>query len=97
MNTVEFLLAAFALALCVLLLARLALGERRRQRVDAALAGAWRGVRLRLSGLTGKRGAQRDANRLAQEAIARAKRRAAHDQDGNVVRPEAFKRPRKPH
>lgn len=97
MNTFEFLLAAAVLALCVLLLARLALGARRRRRVDDAVGGVWRGASRRVRGVAQRRGAQRDANRLAQEAIARAKRRASDEHDGNVVRPESFKRPRKPH
>ena len=97
MNTFELLLAATVLAVCVLLLARLALGARRRRRVDDAVGGVWRGASRRVRGAARRRGAQRDANRLAQEAIARAKRRALDEHDGNVVHPEAFKRPRKPH
>ena len=92
MSSSEALLAGLTLAVCVALLVRLAIGARRRRRVDAALREgavalrrAWGGRRLR-----------RRAAREAEDAIARARRREV-DVDGNVLRPRHFERPRKPH
>lgn len=92
MSSSEALLAGLTLAVCVALLVRMAIGARRRRRVDAALREgavavrrAWGGRRLR-----------RHAAREAEDAIARARRREV-DVDGNVLRPRHFERPRKPH
>jgi hypothetical protein len=91
----EAILAATVLALCAALLLRLTLGERRRQRVDARLRQA--GWRMRRGALRvwHWRARRRHAAREAEEAIHRARRRA--ELDGNVIRPESFKGPRKPH
>jgi hypothetical protein len=91
----EAILAATALAICVALLARLALGDRRRQRVDARLRRA--GWRLRQGAMRvwHWRAHRQQAARAAEEAIRRAQGHAGRD--GNVIRPESFKRPRRPH
>lgn len=96
----EKVVAAVALALCAALLLRLALPEAARERFDAglrraraALAAGW--SRLR-HGRRRRAGDEREAARLAEEAIRRA-RRGTRSDDGKVVRPESFKRPRKPH
>jgi predicted nucleotidyltransferase len=47
-----------------------------------------------------RRQARDDARRTAQAVIARARQPGAHgdvERDGNVLRPESFQRPRKPH
>ncbi len=88
-------LAAITLVVCALLLVRLLLGPARRQRVDAALQRTARAARRRLHRLWHWRAARREAAAAAEEAIARARR--AVERDGNVVRPEAFRQPRKPH
>lgn len=96
---VEKIVAATALALCAVLLVRLALPEAARERFDAglrrirvAVAVGW----VRLCGGRRRVDEEREAARLAEEAIRRA-RRAARSEGGKVVRPESFRRPRKPH
>lgn len=94
----EKLFSAAVLLMCVLMLLRLCLGEQLRERVDAALRRL--GLRLRLlARRAGQwrqwRHARSAAAREAEEAIRRARRRAEHD--GNVIRPDSFRKPRKPH
>jgi hypothetical protein len=92
---IELILAGIALVVCVALLLRMALPERHQQRVDAQwnllvyrtrlLAHrAWFWIRHR-----------KRAAREAEEAIQRAQRKV--ERDGNVIRPDGFKGPRKPH
>lgn len=88
--------AALVVAVCVALLGRMLLGERRRQRLDAVLWRLWAGLRARAMALWHWRSRRDAATRLAEEAIQRARRTQA-DKQGNVIRPEAFKGPRKPH
>ena len=92
---IELILAGIALVVCVALLLRMALPEQLRQRVDEL----WR-----LAVLGGRLLAQRSwfwirhrkrAAREAEEAIQRAQRKV--ERDGNVIRPDGFKGPRKPH
>jgi hypothetical protein len=94
MVMLEAILAATVLALSAALLLRLALGEARRQRVDALLRRAGRRMRRGAMRVWHWRAHRRHAARAAEEAIRRARRRA--ERDGNVIRPESFKRPRKP-
>lgn len=82
--------AAIVLAACLVMLLRLALGARRRQRFDAVAIRIW--LRLRGAALALWRWprSRREARKLADDAI----RRASQGQwDGNVYRPEQFKRP----
>ena len=92
---IELVFAGIALIVCVALLLRMALPEHLRQRVDelwrlAALGGrllahrCWFWIRHR-----------KRAAREAEEAIQRAQRKV--ERDGNVIRPDSFKGPRKPH
>ena len=92
---IEPVLAGIVLALCVALLLRMALPERRRQRLDAACARALQRSRQLARRLwfwcTHRRRAAREADDLIRRAQ-RKRRRADH-----AVRPDAFKGPRKPH
>ena len=91
----EKVLAGVALLVCVALLARMLADEPRRRHIDAmARHAAWR-VRRALQRPWAWRRERRHAAREAEEAIRRAQRRA--ERDGNVIRPDAFKGPRKPH
>ncbi len=94
----EKLFSAVVLVMCVLMLLRLCLGERLRERVDGAMRRFGARVR-RLGGRAGQwrkwRQSRAAAEREAQEAIRRARHRA--DRDGNVIRPDSFRKPRKPH
>lgn len=91
----EALLAAVALAVSVVLLLRLALGERRRQRFDAAARRTWQRCRATALRTYRWRATRRQAAQAAEEAIHRA--RHGVQRDGNVYRPKSFREPRKPH
>lgn len=87
--------AAIALLVCVALLARLLADEPRRRHIDAMARRAWQRAGLALRRPWARHRERRQAAREAEEAIRRAQRRA--EREGNVIRPEAFKGPRKPH
>ena len=91
----EYIFAAIALGVCVALLLRMALPERQQQRVDAAWRLAVHRARLLAHRLWFWRAHRKRAAREAEEAIRRAQRKV--ERDGNVIRPDAFKGPRKPH
>jgi hypothetical protein len=81
-------MAAVALAVCVVMLVRLAVGARWRARGDAALQRAWRAVR----GMALSVRHRREAARAAEEAIKRARERGG-EWDGNVYKPKSFRKP----
>lgn len=94
---IDKLFAGIAFAMAMLLLLRLVLGERRR----AALGRAWRrsqnSWRRRWTALTGPRrtrSAERAAEKMANDAIQRARDRGVR-REGNVLKPKAFRKPRK--
>ncbi len=92
---IEKVFAATALAACVVLMVRLLVSPQRRYRFDMAVRlGAYR-ARLWAMKLFRWRTSRKEAERLAEEAIRRA--RAEGTWDGNVYKPKTFKRPRKPH
>ena len=91
----EKLAAGITLAVCIVLLARLMLGQRQRQRFDAAARRTWAAWKARVRRLVGWRSARRESAAAAQDAIRRA--RGDVQRDGNVIRPRSFRRPRKPH
>ncbi len=106
----EQILAALVVLLCGAALVRLCLGERRRQRLDHALRTGWQRLQATALRLRQHRRTKKRAEREAEEAIGRARGRAnghARNTSGmrngtgngedNVIRPESFKRPRKPH
>ena len=77
------------------MLVRLMLGERRQQRFDWAMRRAYEACRRRVLSIARRRSTKRDAERVAEEAIKRA--REATERDGNVYKPNSFRGPRKPH
>lgn len=88
---IQKLYAGLVLAVCVVLLLRLLIGERRRWRVDAALRRAWAATRRRGLALIHWRASRRAAAEAAEQAIRRA--RMQSERDGNVVRPKSFQKP----
>lgn len=92
---IEKVLAGIALALCAVLLLHMALPPRQQQRTLAA----WRHIVLRSRLLARRlwnwRSHRRTAAREAEEAIRRAQHKVRRE--GNVIRPDSFKGPRKPH
>ena len=91
----EKVIAGLALAVCVALLLRLALPTRLQRRLDAAWRRGVTGSRQLLRRLWFWRSHRQTAAREAEEAIRRAQRKV--QRDGNVIRPDSFKGPRKPH
>lgn len=84
---IEKVFAGVVLAMCVVLLVRLALGASRRARFDRwARSAAW-GLRARAVALWRWPRSRRQAQQLADDAIRRA--REGH-WDGNVYTPERF-------
>ena len=92
---VESLFAILIVTASGVMLVRLGVGERRRYRLDAFLRGAWRATARRSASLWHWRRSRALAKRGAEEALRRARRGVDHD--GNVIRPDAFTGPRKPH
>jgi hypothetical protein len=88
--------SALVVAVCAVLLLRVFLGTPRRAKFDAVVLRFGTRLRNRAIGLWHWRRRRAAAARLAREAILRARRMKA-DKDGKVIRPEAFKEPRKPH
>ena len=82
------ILAAIIVAVCTVLLVRLLIGARRRERFDAALRRAWRAV----CGVAVSVRHRREAARVAEEAIERARQRSG-EWDGNVYKPKSFRKP----
>jgi hypothetical protein len=92
--TIEKLFAAVLLAVCLVMLLRMALKPRQRQRLDGVLQRAWARCRSLVRRRPRQPLTQQDAARVAEEAI----RKAREGQwDGNVFRPRSFRRPKKPH
>jgi len=87
----ERILAAIGLAMCVLLLVRLLIGPRRRVRLDARLRQTWLATRRRAHTLRRWRSTRREAARVANEAIRRARGRG--EWDGNVYTPKDLRKP----
>jgi hypothetical protein len=87
--------AGLLLAVCAVMLLRMALGAKRRHVFDAWAARTWES----LCGFARQGWRWRSNRRKAQEVTQEAIRRASADvaRDGNVYRPESFRGPRKPH
>ena len=84
----ERVLAAIVLVVCVALFARLLIGARRRAQLDAVLRRTARSVRDAVMSIRHRR----EAARVADEAIARARKRDG-EWDGNVYKPKSFRKP----
>ena len=92
---IENLFAILMVTACGVMLVRLGVGERCRYRLDVFLRAAWRAAVERSASLWHWRRSRTLAKRGAEDALRRA--RQGVDRDGNVIRPDAFKGPRKPH
>ena len=92
---IELVFAGIVLAVCVALLLRMALPPRQRQRVDALWELSLHRGRLLAHRLWFWREHRKRAAHEAEEAIRRAQRKVKRD--GNVIRPDSFKGPGKPH
>jgi len=83
----EKLFPAIVVAICLVLLLRLVLGERRRHRFDRTIARWSRTASSRIQGMFTWNASRRRARRAAEEAIRRA--REGGEWDGNVYRPKS--------
>jgi hypothetical protein len=92
---IEQVFAGVALGVCVALLLRMALSVRQQRRIDAAWRRAVDGSRRLGRRIWFWRTHRQRAAREAEEAIRRAQHKVKRD--GNVIRPDSFKGPRKPH
>jgi hypothetical protein len=88
---IEKVLAGIVVALCAGLFVRLLVGERRRRRLDAWLQQAWAALARRARAAWHWRSARKEAQRVADEAIRRA--RGEVEREGNVYKPKSFKKP----
>ncbi len=95
MFSIERLFAAVGIAVCAVLLLRLLIGDRRRWRLDAALRRHWRSLTTFARQVRLWRSSRRDAAKVADEAIRRAREgaRRSGEWDGNVYKPKAFRKP----
>ena len=87
-------LAILVASVCLVLLVRLALPERFRWRLDAAARRYWQAFSARVLRVWRWRSQRKQAARMAEEAIRRA--RQSVERDGNVYRPKSFREPREP-
>lgn len=92
---IEKSFAAIVLAVCVVMLLRMVIGERRRHRMDTVALRLWVGCRRTVLRAWNWWPSRRQAAKVADEAIRRA--RSEGEWDGNVYRPRSFRKPRKPH
>jgi hypothetical protein len=92
---IEKVFAGIALVVCAVLLLRMALPHRQQQRLDAACRYSLLRARALARRMRYWRSHRQTAEREALEAIRRARRKV--QRDGNVIRPDSFKGPRKPH
>ena len=88
--------SALVVAVCVLMLVRMMLPAKRRARLDQGLKRVPKVLSRRWHSLRHGRQRRVAAERLARDAIERA-RKTTVERDGNVIKPDAFKGPRKPH
>lgn len=89
-------LALLTAVVCLVFLVRMAVGARRRHRLDRFAFGLWHGLRRRVLRVAHWRKHRRSAEKAADEAIRRA-RQGGVERKGNVYTPKSFNKPRKPH
>lgn len=82
----EKIVAALVAVACLVMVVRLALGERRRARLDQVVAESWR----KLVRLYRRQATRKEARKATEEILQRL--RQPVERQGNVITPEAFKR-----
>lgn len=93
---VSHVISALIVAACVLMLLRLLLPASSRARLDHRLRGWPDSMRRHWQAWRVGRRSRVNAEKVARDAIERA-RKTPFERDGNVIKPDAFKGPRKPH
>ena len=89
----EKALAALTFAACIVMLARLSMGETRRWRFDAAVRRGWFAAKRRFFLLRHWRASRRAAAQATEDAIRRARQKDGGEWDGNVYKPKSFRKP----
>lgn len=92
------LFSIFVAAVCVVMLIRMALGDQRRARFDRVFTTLWLGIERQAVFIwhwRRRRQSRAKAKQVAQDVIQRVRHRV--EKEGNVLTPDAFKEPRKPH
>lgn len=89
---IEKVTAAFVACICILFMLRLLAGTKRQAAFDAWARLAWLRLKHGWLQLYHRRSSRKTAERIAQEAIRRAREDDGH-WDGNVYKPRSFKRP----
>jgi hypothetical protein len=85
-------LAVIVFGVCAALMLRLVVGARLRHRIDHTAQRFWQRLRGLRHWRPPSRRSRADAERLAEEAIRRARGEEGH-WEGNVYKPKSFKRP----
>ena len=93
----EKIFAATIVVACLVMLVRLGLGARRRQRFDATAVRWSERAGARVDALFSWNSVRRRARREAESAIRRAREGDGGEWDDNVYRPKSFKKDRKIH
>lgn len=88
---IEKFLAGTVAAVCIVFMLRLLVGAQRRARLDAWARVTWLRLKHGVLQLYHWRSSRKSAERLADEAIRRA--RDDGHWEGNVYKPKSFKRP----
>jgi hypothetical protein len=86
-------LAALIFAACIVMLARLLMGEPRRYRFDAAARRVGFALKRRVFLAWHWRASKRAAAQAAEDAIRRARTKGEGEWDGNVYKPKSFRKP----
>ena len=89
-------MAGLALAVCLVMLLRLALPAPRRGRFDRALLKMWQRLSLAVINLVQWPARRRAARAAAQDAIRRAQNKPSGQWKGNVYTPDSFGSEREP-
>jgi hypothetical protein len=90
------LFAALTLAACIVMLARLLMGETRRWRFDAAVRRIWFAAKRRVFLMWHWRASKRAAAKAADDVIRRARQKNGPENgtwEGNVYKPKSFRKP----
>lgn len=91
MDFAEKAVAVLVAVACIVMLLRLAVGAKRRQRFDRAWRVWWQSTRKHAVRLYRRQTTRKEAEKATQEILQRLRRPV--ERRGNVISPKAFKRP----
>lgn len=91
MGYAERIVSALIALACIVMLVRLAIGPRRQQRFDRVVREAWARTTKIFTRLYRRQASKKEAEKATQEILQRL--RQPVERSGNVITPQAFKRP----